>query len=57
MALKRKVGRPPRENTKRDKALTIRLTQDEHKYIHRKAEEEGVSMTELLVTAVLFYRK
>ena len=57
MALKRKRGRPIRGNVKRDKNISIRMTQNEYDYIHKKAEEEGMSMTDFLITAVLFYKK
>ncbi len=57
MALKRKRGRPIRGNVKRDRNINVRLTQNEYDYIHRKAEEEGMSITDFLLTAILFYRK
>ena len=57
MALKRKRGRPIRGNVKRDKNISIRMTQNEYDYIHKKSEEEGMSMTDFLITAVLFYKK
>ena len=44
MALKRKRGRPIRGNVKRDKNISIRMTQNEYDYIHKKSEEVDMAI-------------
>lgn len=47
-----KMGRPVKGTSKRDKRLTIRVTEDEFKFIDEVTAKIGLSKTETLLKAV-----
>ena len=48
----KKMGRPLKGNSKRDKRLAIRVTEDEFQFIDEVAEKANLSKTETILKAV-----
>ncbi|WP_164683911.1 CopG family transcriptional regulator [Streptococcus hyointestinalis] len=48
----KKMGRPLKGNTKREKRLTIRVTEDEFRLIDDVTKKTGLSKTETVLKAV-----
>ena len=46
------MGRPMKNDTKRDKRVTIRVTEDEFQFINEVTEKAGLSKTETLLKGV-----
>lgn len=47
-----KMGRPLKGESKRDKRVTIRLTEDEFAFVDEVSTKVGLSKTETILTAV-----
>lgn len=47
-----KMGRPMKGDSKRDKRITIRLTEDEFAFVDEVTAKTGLSKTETILTAV-----
>ncbi|MBW8107270.1 MULTISPECIES: CopG family transcriptional regulator [Streptococcus] len=48
----KKMGRPLKGESKRDKRVTIRLTEDEFAFVDEVSTKVGLSKTETILTAV-----